>query len=1045
MNISIINSIIGIVILGFCSTPLQSLAQIVPDNTIPTQVKNNVDIKGLPSVVIDGGAVKGSNLFHSFNEFNIESGRGTYFAHPDGITNILTRVTGSKASNINGTLGVLGNANLFLLNPNGIIFGTNARLEMSGSFLATTASSINFADGTKFSTTDRVSNPLLTISTPVGLNLNSKATVQVNGTGDSSTSQGLTVAPEKTLALVGGNVSLNGGLITVPSGRVEIGGVENGNVSINYAATGWSLGYNQVEKFGDIQLLNRANVLNISNLDSNFSQQGAVLVRGGNVTLDGGSQITSLTPGNQPGINIDIKANQSLNVGGSDNIQPTSSRIRSVVAANALAMGGDILVTTSNLKITDGGRIETISLGKGNAGNIDIQSGTIYIKGFSSYQSQQNVTEPLNSGVDSGNLNAGTGGNINISSQKITLLDGGFISTFVSPFATGAGGNINIKATESITSKGTNRLNPIFSSGITAISFGAGASGNIRVLTKQLDLQQGGVVQSSAYGSGKGGSIDINATESIYATDDNPLIKGVSSGINASTFGTNNGGDIHVSTDKLQLFDGADISSFSSNQPLGGILISGSGTGNGGNITVNARTIEIAGVSPLAPDTNTGLSSVTFGSGRSGDVKVSAQRLIVKDGASISTAVLVGALSLGVPAPGAGKGEGGNLSIDADEIEVLGTNKFFSASTNIVTASSGEGKGGDTLINTRNLVIQDGARVGSITAAKGNAGNVKVYANTVRILGVGTGGIPSEISSNALLFSDEVRSFYFLPPVPSGNTGQVDINAQKIFVNNGARISVQHDGTGNAGKIKITTNNLKLDHGNIQATSNSGKGGDINLQTKLLQMQGNSTITATAYNQGNGGNIIVDTQLFVQLENSDIIAQAFDGRGGNIKINTQGILGGQFSSKLTSQSDITASSEYGINGVVQLNVPQADITQGVNTFKLSFADNDTKVTNTCSRVNENKFTISGRGGLPSSPIESLLGETIWQDVRNNHHAVSEPQKRELSKVNNNLDIVEAQGWLVDNKGKVELVTNFSSSTAHSNWYSVPNCKPLSPA
>lgn len=1039
MKRTTINSIIEtfiLTILASCSTVPRCLAQVVPDNTIPTQVKTNVDINNLPSVVIDGGSIKGNNLFHSFSEFNVNAGQGVYFINPNDVTNILTRVTGANISNINGTLGVLGNANLFLLNPNGITFGTNARLEMNGSFLATTATSINFADGTKFSTTDNISNPLLTISTPIGLNLNSQGAIQVNNAGNTTTNQGLSIAPGKTLALVGGNIRLDGGLITVPSGRIEIGSVANGSVSINSVTAGWSLGYDSVDKFGNIDLLNRAN---ISNISSSSQPNGAVQVQASNITLSTSSQISSLTPSTQPGADINIKATQSLNIGGRNNIQPINSQISSTVAPGALAMGGNISIITPQINITDGGRIETASLGKGNAGNVNIKSDTININGFSTIQSQEDASKFASSGIYSAITNVGNGGNINVSSKNITLLNGGFISTFASPRATGASGSINVNATESIIGNGTNLLTPIYSSGINAVNFGASDGGNIRVTTKQLNVQQGAGVQSYAYGSGKGANIYVNASESIYASDDNPLIKGVSSGIGTSTFGTSNGGDIHILTDKLQLFNGADVYSFSSNQPLGGISVPSSGTGNGGNIIVNANSVEMVGVSALAPDTNSGLLSVSSGSGRSGDLKVSAQSFIIKDGASISTSVIVGALSLGIPDLNAGKGKGGNLIIDASRIEVSGTNKFLFTPSNIGTASSGEGKGGDTLINTRQLIIQDGAKVGSIAAATGNAGAIKVNADTIKVSGVSNNGIPSEISSNALIFSDEVRAFYFLPPVPTGNTGQVNINAEKIIVNDGARISVQHDGTGDAGKLRIAANTLELDHGSIQATSNSGEGGDINLQTQLLQMQRNSTITATAKNQGNGGNIIIDAQAVVQLENSDIIAQAFNGRGGNIQINTQGLLGGQFRSDLTPQSDITASSQFGVNGIVNLNVSQTDITPAINTFTLSFLDNNTQITNTCSAVNENRFTISGRGGFPASPIQPLQGETIWQDFRNTDNYNSYPQKRQASKVNNNLDLVEATGLVVDNKGKVELVTDKASPTLQRNWYSAPNC------
>jgi len=148
-------------------------AQIKPDSTLGSNssvISPNQIVSGVSSNVILGGAIRGSNLFHSFQDFNVNSGQGAYFANPNGITNILTRVTGKNPSNIFGVLGVIGSANLFFLNPNGIIFGPHASLKLNGSFLATTASSINMSDGTVFSATNPQSVPLLTINVPIGLN-----------------------------------------------------------------------------------------------------------------------------------------------------------------------------------------------------------------------------------------------------------------------------------------------------------------------------------------------------------------------------------------------------------------------------------------------------------------------------------------------------------------------------------------------------------------------------------------------------------------------------------------------------------------------------------------------------------------------------------------------------------------------------------------------------------------------------------------------------------------------------------------------------------
>jgi filamentous hemagglutinin family protein len=145
-------------------------SNIVRDNTLGSESSQVIpNFGGRQVELIRGGARRGANLFHSFREFNVSEGRAAYFINPPGVENILSRVTGTNPSSILGGLGVRGNANLFLINPNGIIFGQNAFLDIKGSFVATTASSIHFADGRQFSATAPQTTPLLTVSVPVGL------------------------------------------------------------------------------------------------------------------------------------------------------------------------------------------------------------------------------------------------------------------------------------------------------------------------------------------------------------------------------------------------------------------------------------------------------------------------------------------------------------------------------------------------------------------------------------------------------------------------------------------------------------------------------------------------------------------------------------------------------------------------------------------------------------------------------------------------------------------------------------------------------------
>ncbi|MEO1401196.1 MAG: CHAT domain-containing protein [Cyanobacteria bacterium J06635_1] len=203
-----------LLMLGLSSflAPIPALGQLLPDATTGTQVQPDSHVRGLPSDLIEGGTIRRESLFHSFQEFNIDAGRGVYFVTPLDIANIFSRITGGNPSNIEGTLGVLGNANLFLLNPNGILFGPNATLDIPGSFTASTADAFQFADGLEFSATDPQAPPLLTLSITPGLQL---------GRGDIANAGSLGVPAGRQLTLQGRNITHTGQLIA-PSGTVGL-------------------------------------------------------------------------------------------------------------------------------------------------------------------------------------------------------------------------------------------------------------------------------------------------------------------------------------------------------------------------------------------------------------------------------------------------------------------------------------------------------------------------------------------------------------------------------------------------------------------------------------------------------------------------------------------------------------------------------------------------------------------------------------------------------------------------------------------------------
>ncbi len=722
-----------------------SVAQVTPDSTLGTQrsvVTPNVAINGRLSDRIDGGTIQGANLFHSFDEFSIGEGRGAYFINPAGIENIFSRVTGTNISNIQGTLGVLGNANIFLINPNGIIFGQNASLDIKGSFLASTANSINFADKTQFITNTSQPTALLSVSVPVGLQFGAtsgkilnQSQANLGGTTNSSSfSDGLQVQPSKTLALVGGEVVLEAGNLTTVGGRIELGSVAgNSLVSLTQIEKGWALGYEGVQSFQDIHISQQAVV------DVSGNGGGDIQVQGRRVMLTDASQISAITQGEKAGGDLTVNASESLELG---------SRT--------------LLVTRTR---------------------------------------------------------------------------------------------------------------------------GAGAAGNLTIITDKLSLQDGAQVLTSTSGKGSGGQLTVLASDSVELIGESDII-------------------------------------------FSGLVSATAAEGDAGNLTINAR------------------------------------RLLVRDGAGISTESTGRRVSRRfIPATG----RGGDLTVNvSDSVEVSGKNSGLFAST------QGAGDAGDLMIATGNLTVQDGAEV-----------------------------------------------------------------------------SVSSQGTGDAGSLEVTARSVHLENGGkLRATTESGRGGgNIKLSDlNLLLLRGKSEISTNARAEGNGGDINIDTNLLIGLGNSDITATAIKGRGGNIRINTQGIFGIESRSQRTSQSDITASSQLGIDGMVEINRPDVDPTAELVVLPAEIVDVSGLVAQGCPAGGGNiatgssQFVITGRGGLPPNPTEATRSDPVLADLgspvqsQENRASADIPIKSTSSDSDT---LVEAQGWVIGSKGEVVLTA--AAVTPDIPWLTQNSC------
>lgn len=717
--------------LAFCYlTAPPTLAQIVPDTTLP--INSTVTNSGNTDT-INGGTKAGSNLFHSFREFSVPTGGTAIFNNSLDIQNIITRVTGSSISNIDGLLQANGNANLFLLNPNGIFFGANAKLNIPGSFLASTADSLIFADGTQFSARNPQTNPLLTLSVPIGLQLGTANPIVVEGPGqnlipDKETGAivrednnvvGLAVKPGRSLVLAGADIQLQGGNLTASAGRISLLAVRNGEVRTPNNESLFTSDILPVSgaSLGNIEMSQKATV------DASGTRGGDIQLVGRNIRLTEGSAVLSLTKEAEMGGNLSVSAAEAIEIIGSPDGQPSGFLLETIGEGN----GGNLQIAARNLLLRDGGQATTSTFGNGSAGNVRVDVSEFI-------EATGTTPDEKPGGLFAQTQSAGTGGNLIINTGRLLVSDGALLST--TALGSGNAGNLTVNAAESLEVIGIDTPGNPRPSALSSSTQGEGAGGDLTIDTKRLILRDGAQISSTTFGSGQGGTVIVTARDSIELRGN---YQNYSSSISSQVDDENaagNGGNVTVNTRQLRVLDGAQISA--------GTF----GIGSGGNVTVNAReSVELSGVSgTIDSETNrpftSGLFARTRGMGNAGGVSIFSDRLTVQNGAEAA----VDARLRG--------GDAGNLEIRSREIRLQGGG--------VLTAETAAGEGGNIRINASAIQMRDRSRISTTAGTSdepGNGGNINIKTDTL------AGVRNSDISANAF----------------DGAGGRIAIDAQAVL------------------------------------------------------------------------------------------------------------------------------------------------------------------------------------------------------------------------------------------------------------------------
>jgi filamentous hemagglutinin family protein len=711
--------------LLYFSFPVGIDAQVIPDGSLPAP--SIVNESGT-TTEITGGTTRGTNLFHSFQRFSVPNGASVLFNNAPSIGNIFTRVTGNSASLINGTIGANGSANLFLINPSGIIFGSNARLAIGGSFVATTARSIEFADGSRWNATPTDRDNLLTIFGPVGLNFdNTPAEISIRNTGSRLSRvrpglapdlvsrplvPGLQVAPDRVLAIVGGNISLDGGVITSVDSHVHIGSVRAGTVRFSPDRPGWNFDYGSVNSLGPVTLSN------LSLVNAFGQRAGGIEVRGNDISLRSGSVIGAQNTGNAAqGLTLEAARTLSIEGTGVNANGPRLGTVRSAIFSETIGNGNGagISIRAGNLNIENGGLIGSSTFGAGRAGDIAISADTIRLREIASFGGF--------SGIATQTVGSGAGGNVIISTGDLSVENGGGLGT--TGYTAAPSGDLTIRATRSVrvTGSSASTRSPT-GSNIISLAIGRGKSGDINIATPALSITAGGSVGSSTFGEGAGGNVNIDA-RSIELIDrpGSPL----GNSLSASTLGAGNAGNLTIRTETLRVLNGS------------GIQSSTFAAGNGGRISIDATSIEVGSNSAIES------GALTIGSpelaefyninvpptGRSGDVSIRSDSLSVTGNSRVSVINLGSndAGSIGIDTVALSLTDGGSLTASTLNGEggniVVRSRDSFLSNGNITASVAGTGNGGNITLNSLTLLVLDDSRI-QANASAGNGGNIVI-------------------------------------------------------------------------------------------------------------------------------------------------------------------------------------------------------------------------------------------------------------------------------------------------------------------------------
>jgi filamentous hemagglutinin family protein len=819
------------------------------------------------------GKQVGGNLFHSFSSFNVQTGQTATFSGPASVGNIIGRVTGGQTSQVDGQIAsTIPNANLFLLNPSGWMFGSHATLNVQGSFHVSTADTLGFTDGTRVPA-GTPNQSTFTVAQPQAFGFLSARSGAINVTGSTLATQA-----GKDLSIVGGPVQITGGQITAPAGHLHIASAAGpGDIGLN----GADPSAQTVTSYGPVTLTGNT-VADVGDPTGQLGG-GAVQVRGGAVLIDS-SAVRATNHSGQPGGTVTVQADTlTLNPGGTITTTTSASGdagaisiattgpftitgdgsfgstgVSSAALSGSAGRAGSVTVVSGGaLTVTLGGQIGNQTSGLGGADPVSVTAPTITLDATGSAQPSTISSEALAG-------SSGAPGTVTVRANDIALHAEGQILSL--GFGTGGSGFVDVYATGTIDADGTGNLAQ--ATGILSdVNAGShGNAGGVLVQANSLTLSNRGLISSSTFGAGNAGDVQVTGIgpASSITIDGGTLSSQTGILANAQMGSGGAAGTVTVAADSIGLLRTGQISS------------SPSAGGNAGTVSVSAGTLSADGGGRTDFDTGVFANAAAGSGGKAGSVAVAANVIDLRAQAVISSSTF-GAGNAGTVQV-TGVGPASALTIDAGDLG--GPTGILANAQN----GSGGAAGSVTVSADTIRLLRTGA-ISSSTFAGGNAGTVVVNADTLSADGAGRTDVPTGIFSNAGSGS-------------GGNAGSVSVTANAIDLRDRGVISSSTFGAGNAGTVAVNTNALSVDGSGTDSDTgvvasaylgSGGNAGSVAVTANTIELHPQGLISSSTYGQGKAGKVTVT------------------GAGQNSTITIDGGL-------LTGDTGILATAEEGSTG-----------------------------------------------------------------------------------------------------------------------------------